>query len=31
VRTDIGEPGLDLRNAMRIMRGFRFGQQCGAS
>jgi hypothetical protein len=30
VRADIGEPGLNLRNAMRVMRGFRFGQQVRA-
>ncbi len=24
---DIGEPGLDVGDAMRIGRGFRFGQQ----
>ena len=27
---DIGEPGLDFRNAMRVMRGFGFDQQRGA-
>ena len=30
VRADIGEPGLDLGDAMRIVRGLGFGQQRGA-